>query len=594
MLNNRKIESNGVNHLASFINKNHYLQTYLDQNDKTPSWDGVIHVLKNPTDKKEDILGIVPVQVKATQRKSTPIKNFRLNLNDLELYLRTGGVMLFVVSLDDDYGLKGIYYKSLPPLTIKNLIKNSNSKKSKSKNTNIKSILVNVHALHAEKVYSEMVDFIKTSDRQRSFVNSKLIDLNDFNSDTILKFYHYCKNPVDIFNYQEEHDIFPYMVDLETGTNIPVDGTIKVIEIFEETDFSFSIGESFIFNNIKRHRFPNGMVELHIDECFTFVVDKQTKKYTLNFSRSNKLSKAIKCTEALLQLLEIGHVKLNDCLIEFNKKELAKIKLLNLDKQVEELRHILNFFNKMGIDKDIDLSLFDNQSQKNFYFLNKGLILKEKLFLNYDESKLLHLKIANIHIITLYSLEDSEGGYLVDIFSETPWCKRDDKKDTYISIFEVLEPNDWLKIDNCKFDSVISSFQKLDDNNLNYESADNTIIKILAAADMTEEVSKKEQLLNWAQDLSDWNLSHFINNEISIINDLQIKIRTRKLNDDELEMLNKILNENYTQKEICFAVWVLLGLKSQADILWNKFNKETQNEYMEYPIYNLYKNLEIK
>lgn len=47
-------------------------------------------------------------------------------------------------------------------------------------------------------------------------------------------------------------------------------------------------------------------------------------------------------------------------------------------------------------------------------------------------------------------------------------------------LFEVFEPNEWLKIDNCNFDSVIASYQRLVDNNLEYESADNTIIKIIA------------------------------------------------------------------------------------------------------------------
>ena len=59
MANNRKIETLGVSHLSTFIDKHELLQSYFDRNDKTPVWDGEIHVLKSPSEKKEEILGKV-------------------------------------------------------------------------------------------------------------------------------------------------------------------------------------------------------------------------------------------------------------------------------------------------------------------------------------------------------------------------------------------------------------------------------------------------------------------------------------------------------------------------------------------------------
>ena len=120
-------------------------------------------------------------------------------------------------------------------------------------------------------------------------------------------------------------------------------------------------------------------------------------------------------------------------------------------------------------------------------------------------------------------------------------------------------------------------------------SADDTIIKIVAAADMTEEVSKREQLLTWAQRLSDWNINHIKENSISIINDLQIKYRNRELDNTEIEKLTNILLNNKDNDEICFGASVLLKSKPQADLFWTKLDKETQERYQDYPIYNLYK-----
>ncbi|WP_227955303.1 DegV family protein, partial [Streptococcus gordonii] len=102
MANNRQIETLGVSYLTTFINRNKLLQTYFDNNDKTPAWDGEIHVLKSASEKKSEIFGKVPVQIKATRQKKNSMKSFSVDIRDLELYSKNGGVVLFVVYSDSD------------------------------------------------------------------------------------------------------------------------------------------------------------------------------------------------------------------------------------------------------------------------------------------------------------------------------------------------------------------------------------------------------------------------------------------------------------------------------------------------------------
>ena len=304
------------------------------------------------------------------------------------------------------------------------------------------------------------------------------------------------------------------------------------------------------------------------------------------------LSKAMECTEVLQELGRVGYFNLNGNKIELDNQSISDITSRNLDSDIKDLRQISNFLENMGVQKDLDLNYFDKQSQKNLNILNSGLVLKKKVALDYNESKLLHLRIANIHIIALYNFTIDKNGTMIDIFTEIPWCRRGEGKDSSdISIFEVFEPNDWLKIDNCNFDSVIASYQRLVDNDLKFEDANNTIIKIVIAADMAEDVSRRELLLNWAQCLSNWNLKYSQNSEIAIINDLQIESRVRKLNSKEMEILSNILvnsNDNY---ELCFGSSVLLKSKPQADLFWNKLDNETKERYKDFPIYTLYMKL---
>lgn len=590
MANNRKTETLGVSYLSTFIDKHELLQSYFESNDKTPVWDGEIHVLKSPSEKKDEILGKVPVQIKTTRQKKDVLKSFSLDTRDLELYKPNGGVVLFVVWLNEDNGLRDIYYKSLPPLSIKNLLKKS---KLKNKSTNRKKLSIEIFKLDEKKMYPMLVDFINNSQKQYSFINVEGISVEDIPDDKTLKFYFYGQEKEEIFNYQEEHDLFIYYLDPITGIEIPLENTIKIVETEEETDLIIKIGD-YVFQDVKRHRFPDGSVQLHFGESFTMSFDIKKKQFKFNYTRPDLLSKAIKCTQVFQELGKIGYFTLNGNKIELDERSIKDISSLDLEADIKGLLKISNFMKKMSIQKDVDLSCFDKQSQRNLNILYSGLVLKKKVALNYNESKLLHLNIANIHIITLYSFLSDKNGTMIDIFTETPWCREGETEDEDyldISIFEVFEPNDWLKIDNCKIDSVIASYQRLVDNKLKYEGADRTILKIVIAADMAEDKTKRELLLNWAQCLSDWNLKYSKNCEMAIINDLQIKSRVRKLNSKETETLTNILvnsNDNY---ELCFGSSVLLKSKPQADLFWNKLDNETKERYKDFPIYTLYMKL---
>lgn len=585
MANNRQIETLGVSYLATFINRNKLLQTYFDNNDKTPAWDGEIHVLKNASEKKSEIFGRVPVQIKATKRKNNSMKSFPVDMRDLELYSKNGGVVLFVVWLDENSNLRDIFYKSLPPFSIKKLIKIS---KLKNKPANYKTLSVQIHKLDEQKIYPMLVDFVTNSQKQHSFINIDGMLIENIPNNKEIKLYFYGQGHEGIFNYQKEHDLFLYLRDPETDIEIPLENSIEIVETFEATDLIIEIGD-YIFDDVERHYFPDGGVQLHFGEGFKISFNNGKAQPKFNYSRPNMLSDAIKCTQALKELGNIGFFTLNGTSIELDERSLSDIHSLDLDSHIKELLKISNFTKKMGIKKELDLSLFNEQSQRNLNILNSGLVLKKKVTLNYEESKLFNLKIANIHISTLYEFHGDNNGTMIDIFSETPWCRRGEDED--ISLFEVFRPEDWLTIDNCNFDSVIASYQRLVDYSVENVSADDTIIKIVAAADMTEEVSKKEELLTWAQRLSDWNLNHLKGNSISIINDLQIKSRNRELDNTEMESLTKILLNNQDNDEICFGVSVLLKSKPQADLFWTKLDKETKERYQDYPIYNLYKML---
>ena len=580
--NNKKIETMGVNYISTFINKHDLLQTYFDMNDKTPLWDGEIHVLKSPTDKKEEIVGKVPVQIKTTTQEK--LVSFPLSVKDLNTYSNNGGIVLFVVKLDKNYNLLEIYYKSLPPFSIKKILK-----QAKEKNKKVQKISVKIHPLKEEKIYAILLDFIKNSKKQVSFVNNKPIFIDDIIDKQTITFDYFGQSPLDIFDYQEEHDLFAYVQDTNLGIEIPLENPIKVISSHEKTDLVLTIGDEYVCDNITRHFLPDGTVELHTESGIVLPVEKGKRNLSIQFTRPNKLSQALKFMEGMKDLLNKKYIKLNNLKIE-SKASLEELNPQRINKEFEELKQLSRVMAEIGINKDIDLTLFDEQSRRNLTILEKG-IKKENVELDLFESTVIRIKIANIHMIYLYNHQSENSGVIKDIFREKFWVKRcEDDKYPNMTLFELFVPTDWLLIDNCDIQAVIDSFQLLFENQyLSTENIDPIISNIILAADLSlEDVERRRLLLDWAQQLSEWEIQHFNQDISSMIINFQIKERLSKLSERDNEEITKVLIENNQNLKYCFEAAVLLKSKIQADFYWNKMNDSLSREIADTPIYNLY------
>lgn len=159
-----------------------------------------------------------------------------------------------------------------------------------------------------------------------------------------------------------------------------------------------------------------------------------------------------------------------------------------------------------------------------------------------------------------------------------------------MSVFDIPDVNAWLKIDNIDFDEVMQSYIHLE-KSPKHRGANTAILNIISAYDLSEDKNRKQQLLDWAMRLSEWNVNHFDDKKIAVINDLQIKVRQRQLKPLEIEKLHQILVDNIQDQEIGFAVNTLLSSKTQAEYYWSKFDKELKAFYEELPIYRLFQKL---
>ena len=99
------------------------MSPFINEKDKEPVWDGNIYIYSNKNKTKENIKK-VPVQVKGTinnNQENETIK-FPLDVADLEAFLDDGGVMFFVVYIDDNGDKTQIYYSALLPIKLRKIL----------------------------------------------------------------------------------------------------------------------------------------------------------------------------------------------------------------------------------------------------------------------------------------------------------------------------------------------------------------------------------------------------------------------------------------------------------------------------------------
>ena len=223
--NSKQIEIMSVSHLTLYLSKISKLTPNINENDRTPSWDGCIEVYNHDSAKKEYLDGVVPIQVKGKFSDDASFNSIKysIKVNDLENYQNNGGVVFFVVLCT--YTDFRIFYISLLPFDIDLLLKDK-------KTQNTISVKLTMLPNNEREVYLILKDFLYHSKRQMQrdehiqemFLSGELTDLNpDFS-------FGYGTRP-----YPDEEDTKEYIltplgvsVDEQLNKYVGSTATIKV------------------------------------------------------------------------------------------------------------------------------------------------------------------------------------------------------------------------------------------------------------------------------------------------------------------------------------------------------------------------------
>lgn len=589
------IEGFAISYLSDEIRLTERLAPYISENDKEPSWDGNIYIYSNSSNfSKENIIGKVSVQVKGKQEKSKNLKKTKISypveIIDLKNYLKGGGVIFFVVLIDEEnFRNRKIYYADLTPVKLKIELE-------KVKNQITKSIKFKEFPLDNQRKVSIFLNCYENIKKQISFSDIPLLAVDELNKNNIEEIV------IPFISVNREmpqetllhSDIYLYAKVKNSFILHPVKMLIDELEIHEEQKINISIDDKKYYTSIKVIR-KEEKIKFLIGESFTITIEGN-KIAKLNYKNSDKVRVLAKDLEFMLYQIEKGYFLFNEKKIEidYKKMDFSNFNIEEQKRDLKKVKDIVKLLDKLNCSEDLNLSEIKQKGWIQLNYLIKAFVYNE--LIEGLKEPIISVKLFNIgHLKFIICIKKEKNGkyQLLDFFKEEFLVEIKTKNGKFfqISQYLLLKKEDLYLANNIKYNVLLSSFKKIKRYKETIGLINNFLLNLILAYDKT----KKEDLILTAKEFSKWISSEFTEEELSysikILNNFQIIKRLRNLTEQEKEKIYEILEDKNINNEIRFGSYVLLGQKAIAKRYFEKLGEERKKEFINYPLYNLWKEL---
>lgn len=570
-MSKNKVEQKAITKIRDIIDDIDFFTYRFNEMDKDISWDGNINMYHGDVDRKENFDSSIDVQIKGRTTLNKNLKNkhrFSLDKTDLENYLKKDGTILLLCLFKDDGSEYKTYYANLLPYNIKQMLKQYSSSKIK---VDMKEITSS----------SNFENICRNFNVDRNI--QKGIKENIFNEDNLLsqdgkvaKFYLWDKDSTN-FNPQK------------------IVGTWKYIYTFDKNGYAINISYAELTNLIESLNatiFDKDKEYVYDDVKLETLVDCQKvlfgKAFSLNLTKKNfnikicgTLSERIKQLKFISKMFKNGLFLINEVEFKINSNKEEEQKFNNL---LNKYIGLDNFFRKHNISKDINLDNWEDKDFNKLSFWIAAIEDKKTIALNSNISLVGAVGIKNIKL-SIFARINKDKKFEI----ESLWNNNISKKYyfKYSSNLEEIETNNFYLVlnseayqsDDINILEMQKSFENTTINDGEYILMNMQVLEILKAFDIT----KSDNLLQYAKYLTELLLKHDSNNPIYTINYSQILKRENKLTEKDIDKLIYI-RDNNNELEIKLGCNLLLENKNEVNYLIKKFDSQTLEVFKSYPI----------
>ncbi len=587
--------------IIDIISTTSRLKSFINSNDKEPSFDGNIYIYDNDEYQKKNLKRVsVQIKGKGVQAKPKATIKYPISAVDLDIFMRNGGTMFFVVYIDKATGAtKQIYYSALLPFKIKEILKLNQN------NTGNISVNFSKFPTNLKDITDLFLWFHTQSNKQISFIEKDTPSINDLQEKGVLE-----SLSVSFMgsNNEKGFNEFPKILDgkemylyanIKDGVApIPVDYYSQVSQIqmscIEESPVGVN-GELYYLNFGKTITAEKIVFRIGSSVTISFPNidesdEKKDFKVTISVQIKGTLKQRIKSLEFLIAMFEaksfeIGKLKLP---ANFPEEELKKLNASEYPDALESHKRILNALEKLNIKKDISL---DNFTKNDYWKLNSlvGAIEDEAPIYNVegDLPWLVNLDFGELHLLMICKKQD-DGAYKIwDFFNKQMdvYYLGKNKEKLPTSQYAILKEDAFLTVDNLNLQSIVNDFKRMESHKYIAENGNMVMLEILKAYDKENKID----LLDTAKQLFEWleTIDHSLSSEIMLINKLQIALRERDLTFAEKQELSKIAvdSDEITCK---IGAFILLNEQDEAEKLIQEMPVKEKEDFMSYPIFKFY------
>lgn len=571
MLNN-KTEQIAVGRVKDAILQSNILEAFIDDNDKTPSWDGNILVYKSNDTKKSNIKGKIPVQVKGTvvEKFSSETISFPFNISDLNNFLTDGGVLFFVVQIIGVYDIK-IYYTSLLPIDIDELLE-----KVKTNQKSVSATLKVLNISSSSHLESICHSFLHNKELQYSTHNYTK-DIESFNKISFSVF----PDGTSFNDYMFNNEIYLYGHENSNTLPIPV-SKMAVETISHKMKNEIIIDSIKYFDNYEVTNSKNNTI-IRFGKNFTFYINNGE----LTYKPLGNLKERLNDATFLNNVVEKSYFTIGGTKVSIAKSPKSESNSYsNYLRYLNEIAKLMNFFH---INDELNMDDFNDEAYGNINILIDVVLYNKKIKRKINPG-FLNVKIANINILTFISIDNNKNIIIEDYFSSiykkytVCYPLEQTQKNIVCSFYIQLNATDIIKSSNLDLEIIEESVKSIALNDAYAGAVNHLILELIKAYDMNNDVTN---YLDTAIKLCEWLEEYDSKPYVYIINKYQIIKRLRKLSKEEKLNLMDIRSATVENIQMQCGISILLENKSDFEYNFDKLSKEECKVFCEYPIYKL-------
>lgn len=617
MSTTNQIETLAKSQIEIALNDIPNIETAFNTKDKFVSFDGNIIVYKpnkSSTAKKENILGMLPSQIKGRTIEKLPKPGrhtFTIDKEDMRVYYLESGVVYFIVIFSKKDKLKfRMYYNYFSPYHLK--------AKYRDINKSGKFIFFEFTADAKTKFYGYCKNLLKVRSQQGILCQRPIEDQNTGEEDNQESFDTYCFNGstddaifFDITIHKESErngkmtivtnsrdwrsltkvrDWIPSVV-LKNGLTIPIEkplnGTFSIHEI-KNASFKFSSVSGEIFYTHQTFEKFDNHVKANLSECLELLFFE--KRMTANLKKSGTLSERITAI-SFLNTLAMDELLINE------KPFKLKIPKRGIVRDLPEI-----FKSVMKIDMFLkEVPILSSLRQKRIS--RDGINYLERLSDEYygiyestDEIgyELCQREIETISIVLIKHTFMENGKKVQRFYNPFDgdvdnrikiWLLNSDDEviADKISFFCTVSIDFWEMAMNLDIDIVLNSICSLDlKNNAIRDKINLLVLSLLSAYDNVA----RENILSLAWKIIEKLDSYKdLDDDCIHINFLQTKKRIiGELDSNDITWLISRIQDQYKNTPIECASLILLGHKQAAKEKLAILSKPEREQILDYPI----------